>query len=117
MRELELIAELRSLLSGTDARLVRGLGDDAAVVRGRAYAVTSVDTMVDGIHFRSGELRPDEIGRRALAGALSDLAAMGVDCMTPGRQGHPSRPTSGAAPRRTWRSACPAARISSSRER
>jgi thiamine-monophosphate kinase len=85
VRELELIAELRSLLSGTDARLVRGLGDDAAVVRGRAYAVTSVDTMVDGVHFRSDELRPHEIGRRALAGALSDLAAMGVDCLTPGR--------------------------------
>lgn len=80
MRELELIAELRSLLAGTDARLVRGLGDDAAVVRGRAYSVTSVDTMVDGVHFRSAELQPDEIGRRALAGALSDLAAMGVDC-------------------------------------
>lgn len=78
MRELELIAELRSLLSGTNARLVRGLGDDAAVVRGRAYAVTSVDTMVDGVHFRSADLRPHEIGRRALAGALSDLAAMGV---------------------------------------
>ncbi len=92
MRELELIAELRSLLSGTDARLVRGLGDDAAVVRGRAYAVTSVDTMVDGVHFRSAELRPDEIGRRALAGALSDLAAMGVDCVTPGTAGIPEPP-------------------------
>jgi thiamine-monophosphate kinase len=79
VKELELIAELRSLLSGTDARLVRGLGDDAAVVHGRAYAATSVDTMVDGVHFRGDELRPDEIGKRALAGALSDLAAMGVD--------------------------------------
>lgn len=88
MRELELIAELRSLLAGTDARLVRGLGDDAAVVRGRAYAVTSVDTMVDGVHFRSAELRPEEIGRRALAGALSDLAAMGVDCERHGAQAY-----------------------------
>ncbi len=79
MKELELIAELRSLLATDDARLVRGLGDDAAVVHGRGYAVTSVDTMVDGVHFRSGELRPEEIGRRALAAALSDLAAMGVD--------------------------------------
>ena len=87
MRELELIAELRALLgSGAagaaagqrDPALVRGIGDDAAVVRARGYAVTSVDTMVDGVHFRSGQLTPAEIGWRALAGALSDLAAMGV---------------------------------------
>jgi thiamine-monophosphate kinase len=80
VKELELIAELRSTF-GADAagrtQIIRGLGDDAAVVRGRGYAVTSVDTMVDGVHFRMGELTPAEIGHRALAGALSDLAAMG----------------------------------------
>jgi thiamine-monophosphate kinase len=78
MKELELIAELRSVLGSRDPRVVRGLGDDAAVIRGRGYAVTSVDTMVDGVHFRSGELSGSEIGHRALAGALSDLAAMGA---------------------------------------
>jgi thiamine-monophosphate kinase len=78
MKELELIAELRSVLGSRDPRVVRGLGDDAAVIRGRGYAVTSVDTMVDGVHFRSGELSGAEIGHRALAGALSDLAAMGA---------------------------------------
>ncbi|HEX3802541.1 MAG TPA: thiamine-phosphate kinase [Solirubrobacteraceae bacterium] len=77
MKELELIAELRSLLESGDPRVVRGLGDDAAVVRGRGYAVTSADMMVEGVHFRSGELTAEEIGHRALAGALSDLAAMG----------------------------------------
>src|ERR1700735_1266464 len=78
MKELELIAELRSVLGSRDPRVVRGLGDDGAVIRGRGYAVTSVDTMVDGVHFRSGELSGPEIGHRALAGALSDLAAMGA---------------------------------------
>ena len=78
MKELELIAELRSLLGSRTPRVVRGLGDDAAVVRGRGYAVTSVDTMVDGVHFRTRELSGAEIGHRALAGALSDLAAMGA---------------------------------------
>jgi thiamine-monophosphate kinase len=57
--------------------VLRGIGDDAAVVRGRGYAVTSVDTMVDGVHFRVGELSYEQIGHRALAAALSDLAAMG----------------------------------------
>jgi thiamine-monophosphate kinase len=78
VKELELIAELRSLLEREDPRIVRGLGDDAAVVRGRGYAVTSADMMVEGVHFRRGELVPEEIGHRALAGALSDLAAMGA---------------------------------------
>jgi thiamine-monophosphate kinase len=87
LKELELIAELRSLLATNDPRLVRGLGDDAAIVRGGGYAVTSVDTMVDGVHFRSDQLRAPEIGHRALAGALSDLAAMGVDCDPAGGHG------------------------------
>jgi thiamine-monophosphate kinase len=87
VKELELIAELRSLLANTDPRVVRGLGDDAAVVHGRGYAVTSVDTMVEGVHFRSGQLLPQEIGHRALAGALSDIAAMGVDCSPDGNGG------------------------------
>jgi thiamine-monophosphate kinase len=78
MRELELIAELRGLLGGHNPRVVRWLGDDAAVVRGRGYAVTSIDTMVEGVHFRSADLTPAQIGHRALAGALSDIAAMGA---------------------------------------
>jgi thiamine-monophosphate kinase len=78
MRELELIDALERVLLAEDPRVLRWLGDDAAVVRARGYAVTSVDAMVDGVHFRSGQLTPEEIGHRALAGALSDLAAMGV---------------------------------------
>src|SRR5207245_652346 len=37
-----------------------------------------LDNMVDGVHFRSGQLAASDIGHRALAAALSDLAAMGV---------------------------------------
>lgn len=76
MRELELIDALERVLVPGHARVVRGLGDDAAVVRARAYAVTSVDALVDGVHFRSDQLSPEQIGHRALAAALSDLAAM-----------------------------------------
>ncbi|HUO69985.1 MAG TPA: thiamine-phosphate kinase [Solirubrobacteraceae bacterium] len=78
MRELELISALERALSASGPHVIRSLGDDAAVVRGRGYAVTSVDAMVDGIHFRSSQLRPEEIGHRALAAALSDLGAMGA---------------------------------------
>jgi thiamine-monophosphate kinase len=60
---------------------VRGPGDDAAVVRARPFAVVSLDTMVEGIHFRlgPGQASPAEVGHRALASALSDLAAMGAE--------------------------------------
>jgi thiamine-monophosphate kinase len=77
--ELALIAAIEQALSAEGPRTARWLGDDAAVVRaGGGYAVTSLDTMVDGVHFRLGELSPEEIGHRALAAALSDLAAMGA---------------------------------------
>jgi thiamine-monophosphate kinase len=76
MHELELIEALEQVLGAPGPRVVRWLGDDASVVRARGYAVTSVDTLVDGVHFRRGQLSPDEIGHRAVASALSDLAAM-----------------------------------------
>ena len=79
MRERALIEALEQTLGRTGPRIVRWLGDDAAVVRARGYAVTSVDAMVDGVHFRTGQLSCEQIGHRALAGALSDLAAMGAD--------------------------------------
>jgi thiamine-monophosphate kinase len=62
-------------------RLIRGVGDDAAVVRARAVCVTSVDAMVEGVHFRLGNgwMTPAQVGWRALAAALSDLAAMGAE--------------------------------------
>ena len=76
MRELELIEALETALAPRGPRVIRWLGDDAAVVRAGGYAVTSLDTMVDGVHFRSGQLSPRDIGHRALGAALSDLAAM-----------------------------------------
>jgi thiamine-monophosphate kinase len=78
VRESELIERLEELLAPAGGRVIRGIGDDAAVVRSNGYAVTSVDAMVEGVHFRSDQLSPEEIGHRALAGALSDLAAMGA---------------------------------------
>jgi thiamine-monophosphate kinase len=59
--------------------VVRWLGDDAAVVRAEGAAVVSTDVMVDGTHFRLGQATPEDAGWRALAGALSDVAAMGAE--------------------------------------
>jgi len=60
-------------------RVVRGIGDDAAVVKALKLCVTTVDTIVEGVHFRlDGDTGFADIGWRALAGALSDIAAMGA---------------------------------------
>jgi thiamine-monophosphate kinase len=79
--ELALIDAIGAVLERRPgSRVVRWLGDDAAVVRAGGFAVTSVDTMVEGTHFNLGaRCGPEDVGHRALAGALSDLAAMGAE--------------------------------------
>lgn len=58
----------------------RRIGDDAAVLAspGDRALVVSTDTSVENVHFRAEWLSPQEIGYRATAAALSDLAAMGA---------------------------------------
>ncbi len=58
----------------------RGIGDDAATIevpRGDAL-IASVDSAVEDVHFKRGWLTGREIGYRAAAAAMSDLAAMGA---------------------------------------
>jgi thiamine-monophosphate kinase len=80
MAELSLIDSISTALKAHGGRIVRGIGDDAAVVKALKLCVTSIDTVVEGVHFRLGD--PDvsfrDIGWRALAAALSDIAAMGA---------------------------------------
>lgn len=77
MAELSLIAAIERALGTRGERLIQGPGDDAAVVSaGGAVAVTSVDAMVEGVHFQLSTHSPADVGHKALAAALSDLAAM-----------------------------------------
>jgi thiamine-monophosphate kinase len=57
----------------------RKVGDDAAVINavGDQHIIASTDMSVEGVHFRRDWMTPQEIGYRAAAAALSDLAAMG----------------------------------------
>lgn len=77
--EFEWIDRLVELL-GPAARGPGGdvaIGDDAAIVAGpggETWAWT-VDTLVEGVHFRFDWLAPEDVGHRALAASLSDLAA------------------------------------------
>ncbi|MBX5468392.1 MAG: thiamine-phosphate kinase [Thermoleophilaceae bacterium] len=79
MAELELIEAIQKALSER-AGIVRGPGDDAAVARTPGeVTVTSVDAVVEDVHFRRSTHSSADIGHKALAAALSDLAAMGAD--------------------------------------
>jgi thiamine-monophosphate kinase len=81
MGEHALIAAFQQLLTNRSPRVVRWSGDDCAVVRARPFQAVSTDAMVDGVHFLLDhpDVTPADVGHRALAGALSDLAAMGAD--------------------------------------
>jgi thiamine-monophosphate kinase len=77
---IDAIAAELERVGGVGGRVLRGIGDDAAVVRADPICVTSVDAMIDGVHFRlrDGWMTPAQVGHKALAAALSDLAAMGA---------------------------------------
>ena len=79
MGEFELLAKLRQRLPPAGSRVKLGSGDDAAVSLPGGATATSVDAIVDGVHFRRGESGLETVGRKALATALSDLAAMGAE--------------------------------------
>jgi len=79
MGEFELLAKLRERLPPGGSRVRLGSGDDAAVTVPGGATATSVDAIVEGVHFRREETTPRLIGRKALATALSDLAGMGAD--------------------------------------
>jgi thiamine-monophosphate kinase len=80
--EFELIAELAARIraegSEPSDRIRIGIGDDAAVTVPGGVTATSVDMLVEGVHFRRETALPRSVGRKALAAALSDLAAMGA---------------------------------------
>jgi thiamine-monophosphate kinase len=78
--EFELIAALRQRLPAASPRLRLGSGDDAAVTVPGGATATSVDAVVEGVHFRrDAGFAPADVGAKALATALSDLAAMGAE--------------------------------------
>jgi len=64
--------------SGVAHTAVVGPGDDAAVLSlGGGLLVATTDLLVDGHHFRRDWAEPKDIGHRAAAASLADIAAMG----------------------------------------
>ena len=82
MNEFDFIDDLRSQTEarGYPSELLRGIGDDAAVIKqltGRD-TVVSADLLVEDIDFRRDATQPRLLGHKALAVSLSDIAAMGA---------------------------------------
>lgn len=78
--EFALIARLVAALPCRRRDVIAGPGDDGALLRPPAGMdlVQTVDTCLEGVHFPAG-LAASDVGWRALAINLSDLAAMGAD--------------------------------------
>jgi thiamine-monophosphate kinase len=79
MGEFELLARIRARLPQPGPQVLLGSGDDAAIAVPSGATATSVDALIDGVHFRRQWSSPAQIGAKALAAALSDLAAMGAE--------------------------------------
>ena len=63
---------------GQDEHLLIGIGDDAAAWQGDAsIQLATVDSFIQDVHFPSGLASWNELGWKAMAVNLSDIAAMG----------------------------------------
>ena len=77
MSELELLDRI-ARTSVRRAGTVLGVGDDAAVLEGAPAIVVTTDLLVEDVHFRRAHCTLRDIGHKAVAVSLSDLAAMGA---------------------------------------
>jgi len=81
LTEDEFVGAIRERLRDVpDQRVLVGIGDDAAVWQPSRSnrSVVTTDALVEGVHFTREAMRAQDVGHRALAANLSDLAAMGA---------------------------------------
>jgi thiamine-monophosphate kinase len=76
--EFALIRHLLDRLGPPGKVVVLGPGDDAAVLETGPTTVATADMLVEGVHFEIGLSTPADVGFKALAASLSDIAAMGA---------------------------------------
>src|ERR1051326_3670827 len=86
--EFDLIDRIAHLVADTAAappasagRVTLGIGDDAALLEVPAdrSLVTTIDTLIEEVHFRRDWTTPEDLGWKSLAVNVSDIAAMGAE--------------------------------------
>jgi len=80
--EFDLINWIRSRVANT-ADIPVGIGDDCAALRmpSDRVALVTTDMLIANVHFRPEEVSPQQVGRKAIARGLSDIAAMAGDAL------------------------------------
>lgn len=79
MNEFDLIRSIRLLADELPANGFEGIGDDCAVLPlGDEALVFTTDALTEGVHFLRSTTSALDLGAKALAVNLSDVAAMGV---------------------------------------
>ncbi len=76
--EFGLIERIRKWITPSDRSLIKGIGDDVAVIEmGKKALLITTDILIEDIHFKRRWSDPYHLGKKSLAVNLSDIAAMG----------------------------------------
>jgi thiamine-monophosphate kinase len=78
--EFALIKSLRVRYGSEDSGLIRGIGEDAAVIKTPTpdWLVLTTDLLAEGVHFDLATTAIEDVGYRAAVANLSDIASMGA---------------------------------------
>lgn len=79
LTEFQLIKRIQQGVHISNKKVICGIGDDCAVVSGEGgmFELITTDCLVESVHFDLKYFTAEEVGMKAMAVSLSDIAAMG----------------------------------------
>jgi thiamine-monophosphate kinase len=79
VNERQIIDFIASLAASDGEQLLKGIGDDCAVVKkdGKHVWLLTMDTLIESVHFNTAFHPPEKLGRKAVSANVSDIGAMG----------------------------------------